>query len=82
MKRCTLLGAPIGTGNGQRGCQLGPDTLRIAGLPVAAVRCAKEAVVRGTDVSLHEGLELERRLAASLFDSDEARQALSVHIAG
>lgn len=33
MKRCTLLGAPIGTGNGQRGCQLGPDTLRIAGLP-------------------------------------------------
>jgi len=55
--------------------------VRIAGLPVAAVRCAKEAVVRGTDVSLQEGLELERRLAASLFDSDEARQALSVHIA-
>ena len=32
-KHCTLLGAPIGTGAGYVGCQLGPDTLRVAGLP-------------------------------------------------
>lgn len=31
-KKCVLLGAPIGTGAGQEGCQLGPDTLRIAGM--------------------------------------------------
>lgn len=30
---CSILGAPIGTGASQHGCQLGPDTLRIAGLP-------------------------------------------------
>ncbi|MDX1738830.1 MAG: arginase family protein, partial [Alphaproteobacteria bacterium] len=31
-KKCILLGAPIGTGAGQKGCQLGPNTLRIAGI--------------------------------------------------
>ena len=31
-KYCTILGAPIGTGAGYIGCQLGPDTLRVAGL--------------------------------------------------
>jgi len=34
-KNCMLLGAPIGTGAGQKGCQLGPDTLRVAGLTAA-----------------------------------------------
>lgn len=31
-KKCTMLGAPVGTGASQMGCQLGPDTLRVAGL--------------------------------------------------
>ncbi len=31
-KQCTMLGAPVGTGASQSGCQLGPDTLRVAGL--------------------------------------------------
>jgi len=31
-KHCTILGAPVGSGAAQRGCQLGPDTLRVAGL--------------------------------------------------
>jgi len=34
-----------------------------------AVRCAKQAVVRGLDLSLPEGLELERRLANLLFST-------------
>jgi len=36
-KKCTLLGAPVGTGASQPGCQLGPETLRVAGL-VAMLR--------------------------------------------
>jgi arginase len=31
-KKCTMLGAPVGIGASQVGCQLGPDTLRVAGL--------------------------------------------------
>ncbi len=34
-----------------------------------AVRCAKQAVVRGLDLPLVEGLELERRLADLLFST-------------
>ncbi len=34
-----------------------------------AVRCAKQAVVRGLDLPLPEGLELERRLANLLFST-------------
>ena len=37
---------------------------RIAALPQAAVRATKRAVVDGLDLTLHEGLTLERRLAA------------------
>lgn len=37
---------------------------KIAGLDQNAVRLAKQAVVRGLDLPLAEGLELERRLAA------------------
>ncbi len=36
---------------------------RIASLPEAALASAKQAVVRGLDLSLAEGLELEARLA-------------------
>jgi len=32
-KKCTIVGAPVGTGAGQVGCQLGPNSMRIAGLP-------------------------------------------------
>jgi len=32
IKKCKILGAPIGTGAGHIGCQLAPDTLRAAGL--------------------------------------------------
>jgi enoyl-CoA hydratase/carnithine racemase len=39
---------------------------KIISLSQEVVRCAKEAVVRGLDMSLAEGLELESRLVALL----------------
>jgi enoyl-CoA hydratase len=39
---------------------------RIASYDPMAVRCAKEAVVRGMDLPLKEGLDLEKRLALEL----------------
>ena len=45
---------------------------RIKTLDQAAVRGIKEAVGRGTDMSLDEGLELEARLAGRLLDSNLA----------
>lgn len=39
---------------------------KIASMDPHAVRCAKQAVARGTDLPLMEGLELEKRLSANL----------------
>lgn len=39
---------------------------KIASYDPAAVRCAKEAVVRGMDMNLEDGLNLEKLLAARL----------------
>ncbi len=39
---------------------------KIASYHPNAVRCAKEAVVRGADLPLAEGLALEKRLASRL----------------
>ena len=39
---------------------------KIAGFNPVAVACAKQAVTRGLDLSLEQGLELEARLAGSL----------------
>ena len=47
MKNCTILGAPVGSGAGQNGCQLGPDTLRIAGLGEMLVKLGFEVDDRG-----------------------------------
>ncbi len=41
---------------------------RIASLPAAAVASAKQAVVRGLDLSLAEGLQLEKRLSDRLAE--------------
>ncbi|MEM9270743.1 MAG: arginase, partial [Pseudomonadota bacterium] len=32
VKECIILGAPVGTGAGQSGCQMGPEAYRTAGL--------------------------------------------------
>jgi enoyl-CoA hydratase len=45
---------------------------RIISQPPQAVRYAKEAVTRGLDMSLDEGLELGRRLAALALSTDDA----------
>ena len=42
---------------------------QIASLAPMAIRSAKQAVIRGLDLSLTEGLELEQRLAGSLLQS-------------
>jgi len=39
---------------------------RLAAAPTAAIRAAKRAVVEGLDLTLDEGLRLERRLVASV----------------
>jgi enoyl-CoA hydratase len=43
----------------------------IASMPPLAVRCAKEAIVRGSDMTLAEGLELERNLATLVLSNGE-----------
>jgi enoyl-CoA hydratase/carnithine racemase len=42
---------------------------QIAGFDPAAIRSAKQAVIKGLDLTLREGLELEKRLASSLIQS-------------
>lgn len=45
---------------------------KLAGYDQRVLRAAKEAVLRGLDLSLEEGLELERRLAGRLFQKPAA----------
>jgi enoyl-CoA hydratase/carnithine racemase len=49
---------------------------KIASYHPMAVRNAKKAVLRGLDLSLAEGLELEKMLAASL--ASESKQRLDL----
>jgi len=42
---------------------------QIAGFYPAAIRSAKQAVIRGLDLGLREGLELEKRVVSSLIQS-------------
>jgi enoyl-CoA hydratase len=46
----------------------------IAELSPLAIKAVIEAVVKGTDVSLEQGLELENRLFAELFSSQDVRE--------
>ena len=45
---------------------------KIASCDPIAIRCAKEAINRGLDLSLEEGLEIERRLAALVLHTKVA----------
>lgn len=47
--------------------------VRLASREVLALAYAKEAVVRGMDMPLHEGLEMERRLAVQAFEAYRPR---------
>lgn len=50
---------------------------QILACPYSTVVRAKEAVTRGLNMSLAEGLELEARLAATTFSTPEAREGLA-----
>lgn len=50
---------------------------KIMTLAPLAVRCAKEAITRGSDMSFEEGLDLERRLAVSLLASQDALEGMT-----
>ncbi len=49
---------------------------QLASRPQFTVRCIKEAVSRGANLSLSEGLDLERRLAQQVLSSPDALQAI------
>ncbi len=53
----------------------------MSGAP-AAVRSAKEALVRGSDMGLAEGLSLERRLNGALLSTSDAREGVMAHLQG
>jgi enoyl-CoA hydratase len=54
----------------------------IMSLAPAAVRRAKEAIRRGSDMSLNNGLALERHLASLLLDTQDALEGVRAFIEG
>lgn len=62
-KRCSILGAPIGTGAGHVGCQLAPDTLRIVGLPKMLADLGYDVSDLG-NVSLNEIVDIPHPFSA------------------
>jgi len=52
----------------------------IAQLAPLAIRACLEAVTRGNQLPLAEGLALETKLFASLFDSDDVREGTSAFL--
>ena len=53
---------------------------KIVSLAPIAVRCAKEAIRRGTNMSLGEGLELERRLADLTLSTQDALEGVKASL--
>ena len=54
--------------------------LEIAALAPLAIRACLEAVVRGSELPIDEGLALETKLFASLFATDDVREGTSAFI--
>ena len=52
----------------------------LCGLGPLALRAAKEAMARGLDMKLDEGLELERRLFVSLLDTEDFAERSKVFV--
>jgi len=55
---------------------------KIMSLAPMAVRCAKEAIRRGTNMSLGEGLELERQLASLTLSTQDALEGAKAFLEG
>jgi enoyl-CoA hydratase len=53
---------------------------RIVSMPPLGLRCAKEAVVRGGDMSLGEGLELEKGLATLVLSSSDTLERVKAFL--
>ncbi len=53
---------------------------KIASMPALAVSCAKEAIIRGSDMSLGEGLELEKKLATLVLSSGETLERVKASL--
>jgi enoyl-CoA hydratase len=54
--------------------------LEIAGLAPLAIRACLEAVIRGAELPIAEGLTLETKLFASLFATDDVREGTSAFL--
>ncbi|HEV7799401.1 MAG TPA: enoyl-CoA hydratase-related protein [Pyrinomonadaceae bacterium] len=54
--------------------------LEIAGLAPLAIRACLEAVIRGAELPLADGLALEAKLFASLFATDDVREGTSAFL--
>jgi len=55
---------------------------RLASRPRFVTMCIKEAVSRGVNLSLKEGLDLERRLAQQVLSTPDALDTIRAHVGG
>ncbi len=53
---------------------------KIAGKPLMAIRAAKEMINKADDLSLHDGLEYERRKFADLFDTEDQKEGMKAFV--
>jgi enoyl-CoA hydratase/carnithine racemase len=53
---------------------------KIAGKPLMAIRAAKEMINKADDLSLHEGLEYERKKFADLFDTEDQKEGMKAFV--
>ncbi|MDP1676867.1 MAG: enoyl-CoA hydratase-related protein [Bacteroidota bacterium] len=53
---------------------------KIASKPMMAIRTAKEMINKADDLSLHEGLEYERKKFADLFDTEDQKEGMKAFV--
>ncbi|UCG84503.1 MAG: enoyl-CoA hydratase/isomerase family protein [Dehalococcoidia bacterium] len=54
--------------------------IRITSFGQIAVRCAKQAIIRGLDLTLEQGLEMESRLFTAVLDTEDARAGIRAYL--
>jgi enoyl-CoA hydratase/carnithine racemase len=66
------------------GADLIPTAEGIAGKIMSrgqtAVRCAKQVIERGLDLTLEQGLEMESRLFTAVLDTEDARAGIRAYL--
>jgi enoyl-CoA hydratase/carnithine racemase len=53
---------------------------KIAGKPLIAVQTAKEVINKANELSLHEGLDYERKKFAELFDTEDQKEGMKAFV--